>query len=267
MRNLLFVLIICLLAATAYAAEDQICVGTDCRNIDNTRNDNRTIYQIDNRVIDSSRNTDNSINNTATGGAGGAGGAGGTGGAGGVATVGNVSGTATVGNVNGGSVGNIDNASTATTGDVTQTTGAVTQSTGDVHQIVSQETGDVVQEDGDVSQEVGPVTQETGDVVQEDGDVNINYPDPPVASPAMAIGGVCNSALSLTTKDTGVSIGTGDQLCRHLELIKVALVLNKTEEAEKLWEEALAMEKRGSWFRRCPLTGWITGLPIIGRLF
>jgi len=122
---------------------------------------------------------------------------------------------------------------------------------------------------GDVEASVGDVTGgSVGDVDGgAGGSVEIKYPDQPVSSPAMVISGICSSGASVSTKGMGVTIGTSDQLCRHMELIKMGLTLKKVDDVERLWTEVLAMERRGSWFRRCPATGWITGLPIIGRLF
>ncbi len=114
---------------------------------------------------------------------------------------------------------------------------------------------------------IGDVEATVGNITGAGGNVNIDYPDQPVSSPAMATGGICNSGASVSTKGVGISIGTGDQLCRHMEVIRMGRFLKKDEDVKQLWEEAMAMERRGSWFRRCPLTGWITGLPIIGRLF
>lgn len=159
---------------------------------------------------------------------------------------------------------------TATTGAITNTNtttggsssvGNVTGGTSSVGDVTGGSVGDI---DNDSSSSVGDVSGGAGGT---GGNVNIDYPDQPVSSPAMAIGGICSSGASVSTKDIGISIGTGDQLCRHMELIRMGLFLKKDDDVKQLWEEALAMERRGSWFRRCPLTGWITGLPIIGRLF
>jgi hypothetical protein len=120
---------------------------------------------------------------------------------------------------------------------------------------------------GAIDNSSGATATGTGGEGGAGGSLKINYPDPPVASPAVALGGVCSTSISLTTKDVGLSLGTSDPLCRQMELVKMALFLDLKEEAETHYRDAVAMEKRGNWFARCKWTGWVRGVPLIGKLF